>query len=152
MNYELTMLKNAVRMKKSAALIAREIRLIATKSYDVSYWRNGTMGQVQAISELSAQAELLNDFYTAVRRALFALPAPYRALLVSVYIKDVDRQALAQRYDVSLSSVYRKLCDARRLFSNALVDMGCDEQWFKERYSDFEWVVRREQTPRRRVK
>ncbi len=144
MNYESIMLKNAIRMKKSANLLVREMRLVAMRSYDTTLWRNGTMGQVAALSELSQRADLLNMFYESVKKALLLIPARYRALLVAVYFKHRDKQEIAMRYATSVSTVYRKLFAARNSFRLALQSIGCTEQWFRENYSEFDWVLRKE--------
>ncbi len=145
MNYELIMLKNAVRMKHTAAKISDEITVLAMHSYDTSNWRNGTAGQMQAVAELLQQKEVLNDFYSSVYQALGLVPKPLRALLVAVYIKGKAQKQLAARYGVSAATVYRKLCLARESFRQALTILGCDEQWFQARYGGYDWIVRREQ-------
>lgn len=126
--------------------IAKDMTLIAMRSYDTTGWRNGTLGQVQSLAELSRRMDKFNGLYNAVRDALRVLPASYRALLVEVYIKNVPITALAQRYKVSKRTVYRKLAYARELFRNALLSAGCDEQWFESNCEGLDTLLRGEDT------
>ena len=142
MNYELIMLRNALRMKRCADKFREEMELIAMKSYDTTTWRDGTMGQIEAMSRASEKIDECLRFYDVVKSALLVLPKGYRALLVAVYMKRIDKKVIAKKYFVSLSTVYRKLYRARVGFLKALVSMGCDEQWFWEHYGDFEFEER----------
>ena len=142
MNYELLMLKNAIRMKKTANILSKELTLVAIKSYDTVNWRNGTMGQVEAIANISAQIDECLTFYNAVEKALLTLPKGYRVLLVTVYFKNADKVELAKKYGVSRSTVYRKLYAAREIFLRSLVSMGCTEKWFTSNYSHYDFIVR----------
>ena len=146
MNYELIMLRNALRMKRCAVKFREELQQIALTSYDATCWRNGTMGQIGAIACSQERIEECLRFYEIVKSALLIIPAGYRALLVAVYVKKTDKKALAKRYQVSISTVYRKLCRARVSFLNALMSLGCDEEWFLANYSDYEFE---ERLPRR---
>ena len=140
MNYELIMLKNAIRMKKTANILTKELKLVAMKSYDTLNWRNGTMGQVEAISNISAQIDECFTFYNAVEKALLMLPKGHAALLVTVYFKNVKKDELAKKYKVSRSTVYRKLYSAREMFANALVSMGFTEEWYIANYGHFDFT------------
>lgn len=140
MNYELILLKNTLRMNKNIKLLTKEMQLIAMRSYDTFNWRNGTMGQIEAISNYSEQIDRLTILCNSVKKALLIVPNGYRALLVEVYFKGADKMQLAKRYRVSRSTVYRKLNGARELFRQALQSIGCDEQWFVDNYSDFDWI------------
>ena len=142
MNYELIMLRNALRMKRCADRFREEIKQIAISSYNVANWRDGTMGQIEAMSRASERIEECLRFYEVVKSALLMLPKSYRALLVAVYLKRIDKKVIAKRYCVSLSTVYRKLCRARTSFLNALQSMGCNEEWFVSNYSDYEFEER----------
>lgn len=142
MNYELIMLKNALRMKRCAEKYREELHHIAMKSYDTLNWRDGTMGQIEAMSRSQQRLEECMLFYEIVKSALLVLPKGYRALLVAVYLKNIDKKVIAERYYVSLSTVYRKLCRARSCLRNALQAIGCDEQWFLDRYGDYEFEER----------
>ena len=142
MNYELIMLRNALRMKRCAEKFREELHQIALTSYDTARWRDGTMGQIDAIARSQEKIEECLRFYEAVKNALLIIPAGYRALLNAVYIKRTDKKALAKRYHVSISTVYRKLCRARVSFLNALQSFGCNEEWFLSNYGDYEFEER----------
>ena len=142
MNYELIMLRNALRMKRCADKFREELKEIALNSYDTHCWHDGTMGQICAMARSQERIEECLRFYEVVKSALLIIPAKYRALLVSVYIKRTPKDALAKRYHVSLSTVYRKLCRARVSFLRALESFGCDEQWFLNNYGDYEFEER----------
>ena len=141
MRYELAMLKNAVRMKKTANILTKELQLVALKSYDTLNWRDGTMGQVHAMSDIARQIDECNTFYNAVKKALLTLPKGYATLLVTVYFKNADKVALAKKYNVSRSTVYRKLYYARELFARSLNDLGFTEQWFNDNYGHYDLFV-----------
>lgn len=141
MNYELIMLKNAVRMKKTANILSKELTLVAMKSYDTFNWRNGTMGQMQAITNISTQIDECLTFYNAVEKALLMIPKGYATLLVTVYFKNTDKVELAKKYKVSRSTVYRKLYAAREMFLRALNSMGFTEQWFTENYAQYDFIA-----------
>ena len=142
MNYELIMLRNALRMKRCAEKFKEELQHIALTSYNTVNWRDGTMGQIEAMSRAQERIEECQRFYHIVKSALLVLPKGYRALLVAVYLKRIDKKVLAKRYYVSLSTVYRKLCRARTIFLHALQAMGCDEEWFIANYGDYEFEER----------
>ena len=142
MNYELIMLRNALRMKSCAEKYREELQHIALTSYNTLNFRDGTMGQIAAISDTYQKIEECLLFYETVKNALLVLPKGYRVLLVTVYLKKVDKKVLAKRYDVSLSTVYRKLCRARTALCNALKNMCCDEHWFLDNYGDYEFEER----------
>ena len=139
MKYELIMLRNALRMKRCAEKFREELKEIALTSYDTRRWRDGTMGQINAIAYSQEKIDECLRFYQAVKSALLIVPAGYRALLIAVYIKRKNKNALAKKYHVSLSTVYRKLCRARVSFLKALESLGCDEQWFMDNYGDYEF-------------
>ena len=142
MNYELIMLRNALRMKKCAEKFREELKHIAMTSYNTTNWRDGTMGQIAAMAQTQERIEECQRFYEIVKSALLVLPKGYRALLVAVYLKRMDKKLLAKRYDVSLSTVYRKLFRARTSLKNALEGIGCDEEWFVTNYGDYEFEER----------
>ena len=142
MNYELVMLRNALRMKKNANILTEEMKLIALRSYSTLNWRDGTMGQVAEIARISQQIDDCNNFYNSVKKALCIVPKGYRALIVAVYFKNVDKQEIAKRYGVSLSTVYRKLLYARESFLAALNSIGCTEEWFMKSYYEFDFTER----------
>ena len=142
MNYELIMLRNALRMKRCADKFREELQQIAMTSYNTFSWRNGTMGQIEAMARAQDRIEECMRFYESVKSALLILPKPYRALLVAVYVKHVDKSVIVKRYHVSLSTVYRKLFRARTAFANALRSLGCDEQWFTDHYGDYDFEER----------
>ena len=142
MNYELIMLRNALHMKRNANILTEEMKLIALQSYSTLNWRNGTMGQVKEIARVSQQIDDCNTFYNSVKKALLIVPKGYRALLVTVYFKNVDKQEIAKRYGVSRSTVYRKLLYARESFLAALNSIGCTEEWFVSNYGELDFAKR----------
>lgn len=142
MNYELIMLRNALRMKRCADKFREELEQIAITSYNTFNFRDGTMGQIEAISRSQQRIEECERFYEIVKSALIVIPKGYRALLVAVYLKRIDKKVIAKRYFVSLSTVYRKLCRARTAFLKALSAMGCDEAWFLANYGDYDFEER----------
>ena len=142
MNYELIMLRNALRMKRNANILTEEMKLIALQSYSTLNWRDGTMGQIAAIARISEQIDKCNTFYNSVKKALLIIPKGYRALIGAVYFKNVDKFDIAKRYGVSRSTVYRKLLYARESFLAALNSIGCTKEWFLNNYGEFDFTER----------
>lgn len=141
MNFELIMLNNAIRMKNTANILTRELELTAMRSYDTTCWRNGTMGQIEEIVNFSTKIDECLAFYNAVEKALLLIPKTYRALLVAVYFKNTDKLSLAKKYGVSRATVYRKLYRARELFLQALVSIGCTEDWYNVNYGHYDFAT-----------
>lgn len=139
MRYELIMLRNALRMKQTANILTKEMKLIALRSYSTLNWRDGTMGQIRTLNSTSKQIDECLDFYNSVKKALLIVPSGYRALLVSVYLKNTDKQQIATKYHVSVSTVYRKLLRARESFLRALNSIGCTEEWFTANFGEYNW-------------
>ena len=129
-------------MKKTANILSKQLTLVAMNSYDTLNWRNGTMGQVEAITQISNQIDEYLTFYNAVKKALYMMPKGHAALLVTVYFKNSDKDSLAKKYGVSRSTVYRKLYAAREMFKCALNSLGCTEQWFNDNYSGYDFIDR----------
>ena len=138
MNYELIMLREAVRMKRSANVLKNEINLVAPRSYVSDNWRDGTIGQMLEICNLQRQIAVYEKYYDTVIRALKHVPKGYRALLVAIYLKNTDKEQIVQKYKVSVSTIYRKLCLARKLFLKRLYIIGCTESWFLDNFGDID--------------
>ncbi len=136
MNYELTLLRNYSMIKRSASVLRGSARLIALRSYDSARWRDGTMGQIAAIREMTSVAERLEELCRNVGNALSLVPRKQRALLVAVYARGADKSELAAKFNVSLSTVYRKLIVARKIFLNKLRAVGLTESVFVADYGD----------------
>lgn len=140
MNHELIMLRGVYKMKKSAKQLDRVINKIALNSYNTFNWKDGTMGQVEAITNYISERDNMNDFCDTAISALQNTPKPYRALLVEVYFKNADKAELGKKYNVSPSTVYRKLAKARDSYKVELDKLGCDKDTFCQKYCKIDWV------------
>ena len=94
------------------------------------------MGQIAAIREMTSVAERLEELCRNVGNALSLVPRKQRALLVAVYARGADKSELAAKFNVSLSTVYRKLIVARKIFLNKLRAVGLTESVFVADYGD----------------
>ena len=140
MNHELVMLRGALRMKQSAKELSKTIKTLALKSYSVANWRDGTMGQVEAICHYTERRDNCLRFYNGVAHALQLTPKGYRALISEVYIHNTDKLTICQKYGISLSTLYRYLSKARKMFRSKLEHLGMDEKWLVNNYQSVRWV------------
>ena len=141
MNHELVMLRGALRMKQSAKDLNKTIRTLALKYYSTLNFRDGTMGQVEAICNYTEKRNSYLNFYNGVAKALKRTPKGYRALICEVYLRKTDKQSICQKYKVSLSTLYRYLSKARKKFRDSLNDLGYSESWLTTNYQSVPWVA-----------
>ena len=141
MNHELVMLRGALRMKQSAKDLNKTIRTLALKSYSTLNFRDGTMGQVEAICNYTEKRNSYLNFYSGVAKALKRTPKGYRALICEVYLRKTDKQSICQKYKVSISTLYRYLSKARKKFRDCLNDLGYSESWLTTNYQSVPWVA-----------
>ena len=141
MNHELIMLRGANRMKYYAKSVSQEIMRIAVSSYSTMNYKNGTMGQVEAICQRAKVRDNCLLFYNALIDGLRRIPKGNRALLVAVYLKNADKSAICAKYKVSSSTLYRKLFVSRSLLRAELDALGYDEQWFRENFGYIDWIA-----------
>ena len=66
------------------------------------------------------------------------MPKPQRALLVTVYIKNVGISTLCVKYGISTSTLYRRLFRARSILRSSLTRQGYDEHWFADNFGDLD--------------
>ena len=141
MNHELVMLRGALRMKQSAKEFNKTIKTLALKSYSTANWRDGTMGQVEAICNYSEKRDKCLNFYNGVANALKLTPKGYRALICEVYLYNTDKQSICEKYKISLSTLYRYLSKARSCFRSRLESLGMSEKWLATNYQGMPWVA-----------
>jgi hypothetical protein len=141
MNHELVMLRGALRMKQSAKEFNKTIKTLALKSYSTINWRDGTMGQVEAICHYTEKRDKCLTFYNGVASALKLTPKGYRALICEVYLHNTDKTSICQKYGVSLSTLYRYLSKARKAFRSRLEGLGMSESWLHDNYQGMTWVA-----------
>ncbi len=134
MNYELKMLKGALLMKNHAMQLKEEIKNVALSSYDTYGWKEGTIGQIKQIQHLCEQSEITLQYVEKVFGALRRLPVKRRALLVAVYMCGADKRKLADKLNVSRSTLFRMLTNARAMYCDALHSMGATEKWYAEHF------------------
>lgn len=141
MNHELIMLRGANRMKYCTVSVSQEIMSIALTSYSTLNYKGGTLGQVEAISKRAETRDRCLLFYNALMRGLRSIPKGNRALLVAIYLKNADKRGLCAKYNVSVSTLYRKLTASRTMLRSALDALGYDEQWFNDNFGCFDWIT-----------
>ncbi|MCM1289962.1 MAG: helix-turn-helix domain-containing protein [Corallococcus sp.] len=134
MKNELTVLKSVRYAKAIAKKLDEECKTLALSSFCTLNFQNGTLGQVRKVADLVCKRDVTERYFQAVVDALGKMPGGYRALLFSVYVKNVSKTELCRKYAVSVSTLYRKLAYARQLFAQNLQSTGAREAWFSVVY------------------
>lgn len=119
MNYELTVLRGISACKKQLAQLDRQCREYALNTFSADC-RGGTYAQALELAELVIRRDKLSNCLADIAEVFRRMPEGYRALLTTVYVRRVPREVLAQKYNVSLSTVYRKLAKARSSFRSKM--------------------------------
>ena len=129
---ELTVLKSIRHCKAIAKRLDEECKSMALASFCAVHFQNGTMGQMETIARCVCKRNLTEQYFQTVVDALNNMPRGLRALLLSVYVKNVSKSELCEKYKVSIASIYRKLALARKQFALNLCAQGAEEEWFAE--------------------
>lgn len=140
MNYELIMLKSLKQIKRAADGLKKRIRIKAESSYCTLNVKGGTIGQIEEIAVLIEKRNEYEELCQVVVGALKSLPRSYCVLLRKVYFNNVPCCKIAEKYNTSRSTVYRRVFQAREAFKDALLNGGCDERWFMENYGKLGFV------------
>ena len=143
MNHELIMLRECTRMKRLSQILTKEARYRAIKSHSSQNIRNGTMGQIEEICQIIQLRDECLLFWRATLDALKAMDEDKSCLLALYYLKRAKTDVIAQRFDTSISTIYRKLHIARRQFGEILKKFGYDARWFKSEFGDIEFISAR---------
>lgn len=143
MNHELIMLREYKRIKNLSQYLTEKARYKAIKSYCGMEARGGTIGQIEEICRLISLRNGCLLFCAAVNDAFKVTDVKTRALLSAVYLKREKIDALAARFNVSRSTVYRKLFSSRAEFKRALNVFGYTEEWFLKNYSQIDFIAER---------
>lgn len=117
MTYELTMLRGISACKNELARMQKRCENFALATFS-SQCKDGTFGQAVALAEMVLKREALKNYLCALAQVFKQLPKGYKALLTAVYVKRVPHEWLCKKYNVSLSTLYRKLAKARRCFKS----------------------------------
>ncbi len=140
MNYELVMLRGVAYCKKEAKRLAEQAMKLALNSCEGESYSAVTLCQATKIAQITLEKERFESCVSLVVQALKKMSRGYRTLLVEVYLKNTPKEYFVDKYGVSLSSVYRKLAKARRLFKEKLLALGCDEMWFTNNFGGNDWL------------
>lgn len=140
MNHAEVMLKNAKVCIRYLKALDEQSKELAVKSYCTEGVRDGTMGQVAKLVQFSVAKESCESFLRVIRSALKDMPKGYRALLYAVYVKGVTKRSIAEKFGISIATVYRKVRDAVGCFGDKLVRNGKNEAWFVENYGNADWI------------
>ncbi len=135
MHFDLVMLRSAKWAALTAQEAEREAERLALRSFDGSRVRDGTIGQVEKIVDMQCLARKLYEFVRIVRVALESVAPQYRALLVTLYVREGKVRAITERYRVPPRRVYRAVRVAREKFRRRLLAEGHDGQWFRTEYA-----------------
>lgn len=119
MNYELTILRGISACKKQLAQLNKQCLEFALSTFS-SQCSGGTYAQAVSLAELVLKRDALQNYLDTVSQVFLQLPKGYGALLRAVYVKRIPREMLAKKYNVSLSTVYRKLAKARSSFKSKM--------------------------------
>lgn len=141
MNHEIAMLQSLSVCNKYLKKLNERCMNAALNSFSADGYPDGTMGQMSALVKLTAERDSFVAAMHTIRNLLSRVPKEYRALLVTVYVKNVPRQEVADTYGVSLSTVYRKLTRARKYFREEMEKFGCDASWFVDNFKDYQCAL-----------
>lgn len=126
-------------MRKLSQCLSREAKTLAVMSYGYELSCHGTHKQIEQICQKVQTGKECRLFCQAACEGLKKLSNVERALLVGVYIKRIAIKDIAKRNNASVSTLYRRLMQARSNFKNCLTSLGYDEQWFVTNYSHFDF-------------
>lgn len=143
MNHELIMLRECKRMKQLSQVLTKEAKYKAIKSHLSQNVRNGTIGQIEEICRVIQLRDECLLFWRAAADGLNAMDCGDRLLLARYYLQRMDVQAVADKYGASVSTVYRRLHNARRQFKECLVKFGYNETWFKNTFGHIDFIAER---------
>lgn len=125
-------------MRKNAKEMEQITKRLAVKSYmSVS----DTAEEAKRVADFALERDRLYEFYDAVVSALKITPKGCGALLNSVYLHNESKEAICKKYNVSMSTLYRKLAQARKSFRCNLDRLGYDENWLSDNYGKIDWVA-----------
>ncbi len=141
MNHEIAMLQSLSVCNKYLKKLNKRCMNAALNSFSAEGYPNGTLGQISALAKLTAERDAFLSVMQTVCNALSGMPKGYRALLVAIYVKKVPRQVVADKYGVSLSTVYRKLTRARKYFRTEMEKAGFDAAWFVQNFKNYECAL-----------
>lgn len=141
MNHEIAMLQSLSVCNKYLKKLNKRCMNAALNSFSAEGYPNGTLGQISALAKLTAERDAFLSVMHTVCNALNGMPKGYRALLVAIYVKKVPRQVVADKYGVSLSTVYRKLTRARKYFRIEMEKAGFDAAWFVQNFKNYECAL-----------
>ena len=129
-------------IKLPAALTkcAKAYRQVAARFALSAFFANEgeASSQFEQIGELLARSEACLTFCARLKRALRSLPAKEAELIRRVFAQGMSVAAVAAECGVSLSTVYRKICLARKHFIKALADNGVTKDWVVEEFGDLQ--------------
>lgn len=134
MKNELTALKSIRHCKAIAKKLDGECKKLALSSFCAYNFQNDTLGQMREIAQLVCKRDVTERYFQTVVDALTEMPRGYRALLFSVYVKNLSKADICAKFGVSVATLYRKLACARKLFAQNLQIAGADETWFVKIY------------------
>ena len=134
MNYELTMLQNAKKFKQTANQLQKLAVKLAMGSF-ATIGTDDTYEQAQRVATTIVQRDNLVEMHKAVQQGLGKIPECYRKLLKHIYFVGTSKKSIAEKHNVALSTVYRKVNDALKCFREQLALLGYDEAWFNNHCS-----------------
>lgn len=133
-------LPEAIGMCRKAYLnVAKRLALTAFLAGD---GHGETAVQFEQIGEYLCKSDLCGQFISRVAAAINVLPVKHAALIKSVYVRRTSPSAIAEKYGVSTSTVYRKLRVARKNFVNALTANGVTKQWLVDNFGEIPLVTK----------
>ena len=133
-------LPEAIGMCRKAYLnVAKRLALTAFLAGD---GHGETAVQFEQIGEYLCKSDLCGQFISRVAAAINVLPVKHASLIKSVYVRRTSPSAIAEKYGVSTSTVYRKLRVARKNFVNALTANGVTKQWLVDNFGEIPLVTK----------
>ena len=136
------LLESTPRLCAEISHITKSVNKIALTSYNTTSWKDGTIGQIEEITQLMQRRDRLEDLVSRISTALSGVDKPLRQLLSQVYIVRRKPKELAQKYNVSPTTVYNKLSAGKKIFCANLKSTGVTCGWVKENFDDLPWLCK----------
>lgn len=136
------LLESTPRLCAEIAQLTDSVNKIALTSYNTTSWKDGTIGQIEEMTQRMQLRNDLAELRNYISTALSKVDKPLRQLLTQVYIIRRKPKAIASKYHVTPANVYNKLSAGKKIFCANLKSAGCTLSWIKETFSDVAWLCK----------
>ena len=148
MTYEAEILIGASKIGVLVKLCQEAYKSIAVHSHFTDFWKDGTFGQLQTMSNYQQMQDRFQLLIDVVQNSLRDMPRAYKNLLIQIYLLKKSKKKICDKYNVSKQFLYRKIRKANILFYDGLKKQGFTYEIFKSKYSDIDFSASRLALPK----